>query len=638
MAIVEMKKLTLLALKRDREKLMRQLQKLGCVQIVEGTGGDEALAPLAAQADPREAQLAADVARMDAAIVRLTPLAREKRGIFEPRPAADAQLMENIRKNQEQILGWVAQVDEVEQERLGIRAQIARAKAQKAQLWPWRAMDEPLDQIRDTRHAVLALVSMPPRAWGAFAEGLAALDPAPSVQLCEKTSEAQNALVAVHRTDGQALEALLRDCGGTRLSFDIPLTAKEKIAQLDRYIEKEAPQQMAKLEARLEEIARHIREIQILRDLFALERDRLEAASRLLETREAFWLTAWTPARDVEAVREALCKVTRDVEMEFSDPAEDEEPPVQLRNGSAVAPFESIVGMYSLPAYRGFDPTAVMMPFFLCFFGMMMSDAGYGIIMAITCFFAYSKLKKQNRGGMLWILALGGVATAIWGYLLGGFFSIDGAPQPLGFTFTSDPLKSLILCAILGAVHLFVGLGVAAYMNIRRGKIWAAIFDQVFWIVLLSGLGVMFLNVRVGAYIAIPSAVGIFFTAGRERKNVVSKLVGGFSALYGATSYVSDVLSYARLFGMGLATGMIGMAFNTLAGMVAGSWFGTIFAVLILAVGHTFNLGINALGAYVHSCRLQYIEFFGKFYEDGGKPFQPLRNQTKYVDLANDGF
>ena len=264
------------------------------------------------------------------------------------------------------------------------------------------------------------------------------------------------------------------------LSFDIPLTAKEKIAQLDRYIEKEAPQQMAKLEARLEEIARHIREIQILRDLFALERDRLEAASRLLETREAFWLTAWTPARDVEAVREALCKVTRDVEMEFSDPAEDEEPPVQLRNGSTVAPFESIVGMYSLPAYRGFDPTAVMMPFFLCFFGMMMSDAGYGIIMAITCFFAYSKLKKQNRGGMLWILALGGVATAIWGYLLGGFFSIDGAPQPLGFTFTSDPLKSLILCAILGAVHLFVGLGVAAYMNIRRGKIWAAIFDQGF--------------------------------------------------------------------------------------------------------------------------------------------------------------
>ena len=132
MAIVEMKKLTLLALKCDREKLMRQLQKLGCVQIVEGTGGDEALAPLAAQADPREAQLAADVARMDAAIARLTPLAREKRGIFEPRPAADAQLMENIRKNQEQILGWVAQVDEVEQERLGIRAQIARAKAQKA--------------------------------------------------------------------------------------------------------------------------------------------------------------------------------------------------------------------------------------------------------------------------------------------------------------------------------------------------------------------------------------------------------------------------------------------------------------------------------------------------------------------------
>src|SRR5699024_4620558 len=158
-------------------------------------------------------------------------------------------------------------------------------------------------------------------------------------------------------------------------------------------------------------------------------------------------------------------------------------------------------------------PTAVMMPFFLCFFGMMMSDAGYGVIMAITCFFAYSKLKKQNRGGMLWILALGGVATAIWGYLLGGFFSIDGAPQPSGFPLTSDPLTSLMSCVILGAVHPCAGLGVAAHMNTRRGKICAAMFDQVFWTVLLSGLGVMFLNVRVGAYIAIPSAVGIFFTA-----------------------------------------------------------------------------------------------------------------------------
>lgn len=638
MAIAEMKKMTLLALKRDRGRIMRQMQKLGCVQVIEHAGGEEALAPFAAGEDPHEGELEAEIARMDAAIARLAPLSQEKRGLFDPRPAADAKLMENIRKNQKEILGWVAQTEDVERERIELRAQVARARAQAELLAPWRGVQEPLNQIQDTKHALVSLISVPTREWGAFEEGLASFSVEAGVQKCEPTREAQNALVAVHRADADAFDALLRERGGQRIFLDIPMTAQARADELVRFTDEEAPRRFDGLDERLKEIARHIREIQILRDLFALERDRLDVAARSIETREAFLITAWVPARSESDVRDAIAKISRDVEMEFAEPAEDEEPPVQLRNGPVVAPFESIVSMYSLPAYRGIDPTAIVMPFFLCFFGMMMSDAGYGIIMAITSFFAYSKLKKQNRGGMLWILALGGVATTIWGYLLGGFFSIESAPQPLGFTPAGDPMKTLVMCAMFGVLHLFTGLGVAAYMNIRRGRPWAALFDQGFWILLISGLGIMFLNLTVGAYIAIPSAIGIFLTAGRDRKNIFSRLVGGFSALYGATSYVSDVLSYARLFGMGLSTGMIGMAFNMLAGMVSGTWFGTIFAVLILVVGHTFNLGINALGAYVHSCRLQYIEFFGKFYEDGGKPFKPLSNQTKYVDLANDGF
>ncbi|MEA5064920.1 MAG: V-type ATP synthase subunit I, partial [Eubacteriales bacterium] len=338
-----------------------------------------------------------------------------------------------------------------------------------------------------------------------------------------------------------------------------------------------------------------------------------------------------------QAVEAEIKKIAPICELTLEDPAEGEQPPTFLVNKSYVRPFESIVKMFSMPDPNGFDPTFIMMPFWVCFFGMMVSDAAYGIILGVAASYIYVKLRGRGIGQMAFILALGGLSTVFWGAMYGGWFSIEGIPALL-LVPMEDPIGMLALCMGLGALHLFTGLGVAAYMNIRRGKPLDALLDQGSWMMLLIGLALLAVSKSLGMVLSIAGAAGIVLFARRDKPNFFKRILGGLGALYGVSGYLSDLLSYARLFGMGLATGVIGMVFNTLAGMMWGSPAGSAAAILILVVGHTFNLFINALGAYVHSCRLQFIEFFGKFYEMGGRDFSPLAVNGRYVDIRGEEF
>ena len=314
----------------------------------------------------------------------------------------------------------------------------------------------------------------------------------------------------------------------------------------------------------------------------------------------------------------------------------------QIHGSECFPSYESIVAGYSLPDPRGFDPTAIMAPFFACFFGMMVSDAGYGMVMAIMIPLIIHFLHPpKSMRNMMYVLTAGGVFTVIWGTIYDTWFGANLNPkflQPILINALEDPMKMMFVCIGMGVIHLFTGVGVAAYMNIKRGKPWSALFDQGFWILMLVGIGLMLAVPSVataGKFMALGGAVGILLTAGREKPTVLGKIMGGFGALYGVSSWLGDILSYMRLFGMGLATGVIGMVINLVANMLWESGVvGMILAAVVFVGGHIFNLAINALGAYVHSCRLQYIEFFSRFYEDGGRAFKPLCNKTKYVDIA----
>lgn len=635
MAIVEMKKLRLLALKRDRGRILSAFQRLRCVHVAEC--GDAEAKDFAPAPSARREELETLIARLDWAIARVSAYDPIKKSMFALKPELTEDDLIAAQASRADVMDIVARLEEIERTFGDLRTRETRERAQIASLAPWKALDAPLESIGSTAQAYSALVSVPARAWKTFDAGLKAFGVEPEVEEISRDGAGVNAFVAVHRLDCDALDALVRETGAVQADFPgLRGTPEANVGQLSGRLSR-IQEVRARLQGEIEGFGARTQELKLLRDALSLECQQYEASARFLETDSAFLLTGWTPAACVERVQKVVERYLHDYDLEFSDPADDEQPPTELQNGKFVSPFESVVKMYSLPDPRGFDPTCVMVPFFICYFGLMVSDAAYGIIMGVATGLLTMKLRgKGSIGSIVAVLFAGSIGTVIWGALLGGWFGIEDIKPLIGFTPMGDPIKMMVLCLGLGAVQLLTGIGVAMYMNFRRGHVLDGLLDQGLWFVLFAGLGLLFVSPQIGKYVAIAGAAGIFLTAGRKRKNVFSKLVGGFSALYGISGYVSDLLSYARLFGMGLATGVIAMVFNNVANMFMNGVIGTIAGVLVLVVGHTFNLGINALGAYVHTCRLQYIEFFGKFYEDGGKPFKPLSAEGKYVDFGLD--
>lgn len=279
-----------------------------------------------------------------------------------------------------------------------------------------------------------------------------------------------------------------------------------------------------------------------------------------------------------------------------------------------------------------------MAPFFFIFFGMMVSDAGYGILLALASFLAIKKIKPKGMAKkLLELLLLGGISTLIWGAIFGGWFGGLIPLPPIWINPIEDPMSLLVFSFILGLIQIYTGLILKAYINIKDGDLLSALFDQGFWLVLLTGC-IMFAlpgTAQAAKIVAIVGAVGLILTQGRTQKNPIQKLLSGVMSLYDITGYLSDVLSYSRVLALGLATGVIGTVINTMAELVGVNIIGYIAMVLILVIGHVFNIAINALGAYVHSSRLQYVEFFSKFYEGGGRAFNPFRINTRYINLEN---
>lgn len=360
----------------------------------------------------------------------------------------------------------------------------------------------------------------------------------------------------------------------------------------------------------------------------------LEQAPLKIEN-STVYIDGWIRADNEALLKNELNSVCPYYTLNLTNPKKDgNSVPTALKNNKFVRQFEGITSMFTFPSYDGTDPNPIMAPWYWIIFGLMMGDAGYGLLLAVLILIV-KKLIKPTDGteSLLNVMLFSSVTTIISGIMFGSYFGETW--KPIFISPSENPVGMLVFTFIVGALHIFTGLIAKIVINVQMHHILDAILDQLSWIVVISGIGLMFLNSTrsTGIVLTAVGAAVIFFTAGRRSKNIPGKIMGGLVGLYGITGYMSDILSYSRIFALSLASGVIGMVINMLAGMIQGSVLGFMLSLVIYAVGHIFNLVLSLLSAYVHDCRLQYIEFYGKFYNGGGRMFEPFAIKPKYIKL-----
>lgn len=658
MAIAEMKKLSVVALKNDEDKLVETLMGMGIAQIenIDPESMDGGLGSILTKRDNAEAlgEYDARLKIVREAIDILAPYSKAKKVMFAPKKRISKKLFDEIAENVTGELEFARRVCDMTRRGSEIKAEQNRLQNEIDALRYWERLPFAPD-FAGTRHTSIILGSLPVgQSAQMLNERFLAEDIAAQ---CESLSEDGGGCVYVicHKAYEQEAMLVLTSAGfGTAAVHGDEIPTKT-ISKLEKQI---AALEEEKLEAAntLCAMAENKLRLETLYDYISECMEKERAYEKLAGTQYTVMLSGWVPADAADSVLSVLEK-KYDCIAEAVSPTDDEDYPILLRNPRIVQPVESVTEMYSLPAPHSMDPNKLMAPFFFLLFGMMVSDAGYGLVLTLATAFILKKYKPQGQAEkLIRLICYGGVATMLWGVIFGGYFgdTIQVAYQMItGQTLTipyllspsDDPISVLVLSLIIGLIHLFAGMGAKAYLLIKRGQIWDAVFDIGFWYLVLGGLAVMCLGMvlpttpvmQIGIWIAVCGAVGLICTQGREKKNFFGKLIGGIGSLYDIVSYLSDLLSYSRLLALGLSTGVVASVVNTMGSMGGNSVVGWILFVLVFLVGHTFNLAINTLGAYVHSSRLQYVEFFGKFYESGGKPFKPFGRPRKYVEVTDDG-
>ena len=635
--IVPMKKLTLAALLEHREAILQALQSICAVQLISIGEGEQS----SAAAEGR-------VQRLQSAEELLKPYAG-KAG-FGPKPEATRQELE---EDIQPALEICAELEGLQRRIAQNGSDTEKRRLQLISLLPWADMTDPLETVRSTASLKVMTGTVP-------VDGVKALmETGALVQLYGGEKE-RAALVICPNEEYAGIAPSIRATGFQEKGFgDIRGTASENIQRLRTEIEA-LEAERTQLEARLAAFAPKREEIRRALDGAAIDRDREQSKEALAHTKTAFLLTGWVREDMTEKVRREIEKITDVYYLSFEDPSEGDAVPTVLKNSRLITPYEAVTNLYSLPAYGTIDGTPLMAPFYFIFFGMMLSDTVYGAVLALG---AWAFLKYIKPRGMMEnlakVLLMGGISTIFMGLLFG---TCAGVSWPVIFRGTAlentfpiidssaDPIAMLALCAAMGIIQMFYAVFIAAYSCIKHRDWAGAIVDNLSWVFIITGLllmaapslGLPAALGTAGKWMAIGFAAVVLLFAGRSKKNVAGRLMSGAGKLYDVTSWLGDVLSYARIFALGLSTGVIGLVLNTLCwDMLFASFKGNpvlmvvgfIIVTLLSVALHAFMMAISTLGCFVHSARLQYVEFFGKFYEAGGKAFKPLRYETKYVNV-----
>lgn len=651
MAIVKMNKFTLLTFESKKQKLLREIQGLSNVEFINLQDDEflekyEELKSLAKDdIDLEYSKYEENLSKAKFVLEFLKKYVPKKSGL---KSLQEEKLTLTLDELDEKVKAskWEESYNkakEKEAELANLDSNITKLQAEIDTLIPWQDLDVAFSEIKDLKNTSYFLGTIAKSYEDTLLEELSNA----YVEIISRSSNDINLLILSNKEDSENVSEVLRGVGFSAFKTEHKDVPMKLILEFKHQIE-ELQSKKFFIEEEIASFEEDLKKLELAYDYFVSKVERVKVSTNFLKTKNICAIQGWIAQEDNEELK-SICSNTlkNDYYIEFEDVKEDEidDVPIKLKNGELVSAFESITGMYSYPKYNQIDPTPLLAPFYLIFFGMMVADVGYGLLVLIGAALAlkFLKLDEGKKDFAKFFLYLS-FPTIFFGAIYGSFFG-DIITLPTQIIDTNkDVMTIVILSLALGVIQIFFGLFIKVYSLIRIGKVKDALLDPGSWIITLLSIGgiaaVKFLklpnilgNIFIGT--AIIGAILIVIGGGREEKSTGAKIGQGLYSLYGITGYVGDLVSYTRLMALGLAGGSIAGALNllihTLPGVAA-----IVIGPILFVLFHIFNLGLSLLGAYVHTARLQYVEYFGKFYEGGGRPFKAFKVSEKYIKIKRN--
>ncbi len=658
MAKLKMKRIEIIALLEDSKKIIDLLQRRGVVELSDYEEHD-ALHKLSTSTTLSMFEKFQSVAQTAQSILNIyVPVKQSLLNSLNGRKELTSSEVADRTENPDAVLRKCYEIIDLSKKIAESNTEIVRLRATMDSLVPWLDLDIPMSR-NSTAQTEIFIGTLPAEYTG---ESLLTMLAGAMPKVNELDAEVvfaskdQSCITVVcHKEHAAKTEQALRDNGFIRSTETGLPKARYKVCEND----------ITRLNSVIEEAIENIKahaaykdEIEFIIDYFTIRLDKYENLKKLSLTQNVFALSGYIPERYAEQLIEEL-ETGFEISITLDEPGNDEITPILLKNNAFSAPVESVTEMYSLPGNEDVDPNPVMAFFYYCFFGMMLSDAGYGLLMVIAMLIVKKKVnieEKTKKTVNLFLYC--GISTVFWGAMFGSwfgdivqivgkqFFNKDVPSLALWFEPVKDPMKLLLYAFLFGIIHLFVGLGVRFSMLWKDGKKLDALLDVIPVYLLVLGaaplcagivISVPVIFAAIGKYLVMAGAALIVLTAGRSTKNIAGKLGGGLYGLYNiGAGYMGDILSYSRLLALGLSTGVVASVVNVLGTISSNLVVKGIMLVFVFIFGHTVNIAVNLIGSYVHTNRLQFVEFFSKFYEGGGRAFTPLKANTKYYRFKEE--
>lgn len=655
MAKLKMKKIELIALLTDSKKIIELLQRKGIVEICSNTDDELFKTNVTSVVSSFEKFKVTAIQALEI-LDRYAPEKKALADMLNGRTEVDKHDFGKGAMELETIMNSAREIVRCNRSIIDFENTISQIDVKCDTLREWINLDVPLN-FKGTASTSAFIGSVP---FMISADEIESKFPSGcSAEVISSSKEQTNIFVMLSKDSEEEASEVLRSMSFIPISIKENMIPKELLRSYNMEKEK-LEKSIEQLKKKIIQLAENRQKLKFAVDYLQMRKDKYEALNDLGFTEKTFVLTGYIPEKHTLSLQKEIeSKFTALIT--YSEPENGEDVPVLLENSGFSAPVEGITKMYALPSEKDVDPTPVMSFFYYLFFGMMLSDAGYGLLMLIGTTIALKKFKLEtSMRKTLTMFRNCGISTIIWGALFGSwfgdivqvvgreFFHKEIGSIALWFQPLDDPIKLLLYSFALGILHLFLGVAVSFRMTWKEGKKLDAFLDTV--PVYLTVLGVaplaagILTNVpsalkTIGTYMMIAGVILLVLTSGRHSKSVFGKFFGGIYALYNtATGYLSDILSYSRLLALGLATGSIASVINLIGTMPENTAVKAVLLIVVFIVGHTANLAINLLGAYVHTDRLQFVELFSKFYTGGGREFAPLTTNTKYIKFKEENF